>query len=174
MRVWHACAQSHTSRCSALTHARSRQQQRTWASWRAYTTAKLARAAGAVPARRHIGTHMPHTAHLALATLPILLQAARRWQDAHAERSGLPAPRRPLGTLGTWLHGACQQRNAQGECTGPTALHRLGGSHTASLHAATTQVARVTSAACIQRIWRRRVARTRCLHATLQLQAALR
>ena len=117
---------------------------------------------------------MPRTAHLALATLPILLRAARRWQDAHAGRSELPAPRRPLGTLGIWRHGTCQQRNAQGERTGPTALRKLEGSPTAPPHAATTQAARVAGAAYMQRVWRRHAARTHCIHAALRLQAALR
>ena len=52
------------------------------------------------------------------------------------------------------------------------ALHSWHRHHqravTAQLHA------RHNAAACIQRVWRGRVARTRCLHATLQLQAALR
>ena len=103
-----------------------------------YTTTKLARAAGTVPAHCHISTHIPHTAHLMLATLLILLQAARCWQDTHAECSRLPALCQLLGTLSIWLHRACQQRNVQGECTGPTALRRLEGSPTASPHTATT------------------------------------
>ena len=175
-RAWRHCAARTHYECavmrlrSARRRHTSRRLQRAWEAWHAYTTAKLAKAADAVPARRQAGTHVPRTARLALATLPILLRAARRWQDAHAGRSGLPAPRRPLGTLGIWQHGTCQQRNAQGERTGPTALRRLEGSPTASPHAA----APATSAARIQRVWRRRVAHTRCMHTTLQLQAALR
>ena len=64
-------AQGCTLRCSALTHAHSQQQLRSWATWRVYTTAKLARAASAVPACHHTSTHttqsdthsMPHIGH---------------------------------------------------------------------------------------------------------------
>ena len=193
IRVWHAHVRRRALQCSALTHARSRQQRRSWAAWhayttaaptlagavciqrawrhcaararykcavmrlraalrrhalrrlrrawtawRAYTTAKLTEAAGAVPAHRHTGTHMPNTACLAMAALPILLQAARRWQDTHAKRSGLPAPRQPLGTLSIWLREAYQQRSAQGERTEPD-THQLLGTVGFMLHTAQLQ-----------------------------------
>ena len=51
VRVWHARVWRRTSQCSAQAHARSRQQQRSWAPWRAYTTA--------APARLQHSTHMP-------------------------------------------------------------------------------------------------------------------
>ena len=111
-RTWRHCTACACYKCAVMrlqaALRRHASQQQAWAAWHAYTTAKLAKAADTVPARRHTGMHMPRMACLALATLPILLQAAWRWQDTHAERSTLPAPRRQLGMLGIWLHRARQ------------------------------------------------------------------
>lgn len=119
--------------------------------------------------------HMPRTACLVLAMLLILLQAARHWQGTHAEHSALPALHRPLGTLSIWQHRTCQQRNAQGECTGPAALCRLEGLPTASPHAATTQAAHVAGTAYMQQVWCCHAVHAHCIvHTAMRLQAALR